>query len=116
MPRSTWKLHLDASTEESARKIINRCVKVLNRPPVESSFEKYYKGGYMATLEIFHDEKYTWPQVVVEVIEFGQRLGSGWSILGDIQNESNAVLSKNVGNHIRISGLQWAEWQVINER
>jgi len=116
MSRSTWKLHLDSSSEESAKKIINRCIKAFDRPPIESSIEKYSKGGYMATLEFFHNEDYSWPEVVLEVIEFGQRLGSGWSMLGKISNESNAVLSKSVGNHINISGLQWAEWQVFNER
>ncbi len=111
-----WKIHLDSSSEESARKVINRCIKAFGRPPIESSREKYYKGGYMATLEFFHNDEFSWPEVVVEVIDFGQRIGSGWSMLGDIKNESNAVLSKNAGAHICISGVQWAEWQVINER
>lgn len=69
----------------------------------------------MATLEFFHNDKYSWPEVVVEVIEFGQKLGNGWSLLGNISSESNAVLSKSSGHHIKISGLQWAEWQVLNE-
>jgi len=115
MPRSTWKLHLDSSSEESAKKIVNRCIGAFDHPPIESSIEKYSKGGYMATLEFFHNDKYSWSEVVVEVIEFGQRLGSGWSMFGNINNESNAVLSKNASNHISISGLQWAEWQVLNE-
>jgi hypothetical protein len=37
-------------------------------------------------------------------------------LLGHISNESNAVLSKNIGNHISISGLQWAEWQISNDQ
>ena len=115
MPRSIWKLHLDSSSEDSARKIVNRCIKAFERPPVESSIEKYSKGGYMATLEFFHNDQYSWSEVVVEVIEFGQKLGSGWCMLGNIRCESNAVLSKSVGNHIGISGLQWAEWNVFNE-
>jgi hypothetical protein len=116
MPRSHWKLHLDSSSEESARKIVNQCIKTFDRPPIESSITKYSKGGYMATLEFFHNNNYTWPEVVIEVIEFGQRLGSGWSLLGNINTESNAVLSKNVGNHINISGLQWVEWQLSHEQ
>lgn len=115
MPRSTWKLHLDSSSEESAKKIINRCIKAFNRPPIESSYEKYSKGGYMATLEFFHDDKYSWPEVVFEVIAFGQSIGSGWSVLGNIHDESNAIISKNVGNHISIPGVLWAEWVVTNE-
>jgi|GEM_PF-2852546 len=69
----------------------------------------------MATMEFFHNDQFSWSEVVLEVIEFGQRLGSGWSILGNISEESNAVLCKGIGNHIKISGLQWAEWQVLNE-
>ncbi|BBM02429.1 hypothetical protein [Microbulbifer sp. GL-2] len=115
MPRSIWKLHLDSSSEDSARKIVNRCIKAFGCPPSESTIEKYSKGGYMATLDLLHNDKYSWSEVVVEVIEFGQRLGGGWSMLGNISSESNAVLSKSVGNHIGISGLQWAEWLVLNE-
>ncbi|WP_428240078.1 hypothetical protein [Gynuella sp.] len=115
MPRSNWKLHLDSSSEESAKKTVNRCIKAFDRPPIESSLEKYSKGGYMATLEFFHSDQYSWAEVVVEVIEFGQRLGNGWSMFGNISHESNAVLSKNVGNHISVFGLEWAEWQVLNE-
>ncbi len=116
MPRSTLKLHLDSSSEESAKKIINRCINALDRPPTESSIEKYSKGGYMATLEFFHSENKSWPEIVIEIIGLGQRLGGGWSILGNIIDEFNVVLSKNAGNHICISGLQWAEWQVLNEQ
>lgn len=101
---------------ESAKKILNKCIKAFNRPPMDSSIEKYYKGGYMATLEFYHYDELSWAEIVVEVIDFGQRVGSGWSILGgSINTESNAVLSKNIGNHISISGQQWAEWQVFNE-
>lgn len=115
MPRSTWKLHLDSSSEDSANKIINRCIKAFNRPPIESSFAIHSKGGYMAIMEFYHNDNLSWSEVVYETIEFGQRLGSGWSILGNISEESNAVLSKNAGNHIIIPGLNWAEWLVLNE-
>lgn len=115
MPKSIWKLHLDSSSEESAVKLVRRCIKAFDHPPVECSVERYSKGGFMAILEFFHNDQYSWPEIVVEVIEFGQRLGSGWSMLGNIDDECNAILSKKAGNHIRISGLQWAEWHVINE-
>lgn len=115
MFKSTWKLHLDSSTEDSANKIIKRCIKAFDRPPIESSVTKYPKGGYMAIMEFYHNDNLTWSEVVYEIIAFGQRLGSGWSILGNISEESSAVLSKNAGNHIIIPGLNWAEWLILNE-
>ena len=103
MSRSFWKLHLDSSSEETAKKIVNRCIKAFDRPPIESDIKKYSKGGYMVALEFYHNDQCSWSEVILEVIEFGQRLGSGWSLLGNIGNESNAVLSKQAGNHISIS-------------
>ena len=115
MPRSTWKLHLDSSSEDSANKITNRCIKAFDRSPIESSITKYPKGGYMVILEFYHNDNLSWSEVVYEIIEFGQRLGSGWSILGNISEESNAVISKNAGNHIIVPGVNWVEWLALNE-
>ena len=116
MPRSLWKLHLDSSSVESAKKVMNSCVRAFGRSPLETSLEPYQKGGYMARLEFNHNDNYTWPEIVCEVIEFGQKLGSGWRQYGDIREESIAVLNKLSGDHVSIPGLQWAEWSVLNER
>lgn len=115
MPRSIWKLHLDTSSEDSAKKVVNRCVKAIGRPPLDLKIEKYAKGGFMVVFELFHNENNSWSELVIEVIEFSQRLGGGWRLLGNITNELNGVLSKSVGNHVIISGLDWAEYQVLNE-
>jgi len=70
----------------------------------------------MASLEFFHNDSFSWPEVVMEVMVFGQKLGTGWCLMGDIVHESNAVLSKQQSSsHISVSGVQWAEWQVLNE-
>ena len=116
MPRSIWKLHLDSSSEEAAKKVLNRCIKAIERPPMDLEIEKYPKGGFMATFELFHRENISWSELVLEVIEFSQKLGGGWSLLGNIKSELNGVLSKSVGNHVDISGLYWAEYQVLNEK
>ena len=68
----------------------------------------------MCTLEFYHYDELTWPEIVFELIQFTQKLGSGWSLVGNIDSEFSAILSRQSGNHIIISGLQWAEWQVIN--
>lgn len=116
MPRSYWKIHLDSKSEESAKIIINRCIKIFGRQPVDSSLELYFKGGFMGTLVFFHNESISWPEVVMEVMVLGQKLGTGWCLFGNIAHESNAVLSKqDSSSHISVSGVQWAEWQVDSE-
>ena len=115
MPKSIWKLHANATSEHAANKIVNQCIESLNYFPITQNLEKYEKGGYMATVIFFHKDGSSWSDFVVEIIALGQRLGSGWSIYGNIYEESNAVLSKNVGNHIRIKGLDWAEWLVCKD-
>lgn len=116
MPRSSWKLNIDASTELGAKKVINRCIKSLGRPPVESRIEKYTKGGYMATLEFYHHDKLSWPEIVFEVISFGESLGVGWVLMGNIACDPSAVLSKESTAKISVPGLVWAEWQVSSEK
>ncbi len=115
MPRSYWKLHLDSSKEVNARKVFNQCLKAFDRPALETSLSEYSKGGYMATAEFSHSEKLSWPEIVLEVIEFGQKIGNGWLVLGDIKEESNAVLNKGASSNVSVAGLLWAEWHVSNE-
>ncbi|WP_293743924.1 hypothetical protein [uncultured Acinetobacter sp.] len=116
MPKSIWKLHLNATSERSAQKIIKKCIDVFERVPISLKIEKYNKGGYMATLELAHDENYSWSELVLEIIALGQRLGSGWSIYGNINDDPSAVLSKSMGNHIRVSGVDWADWLLLKDQ
>lgn len=115
MACSIWRLHLDSSSEPSASKIINRCIQAFGQTPTELKLEKYDKGGYIATLKFLHNEINTWSEQVIEVIELGQKLGSGWSLFGNIQDEFDAVLSQESGHHIRISGLKWVACQLNYE-
>ncbi|PID33851.1 MAG: hypothetical protein CR955_00365 [Thiotrichales bacterium] len=116
MPRSYWKLHLDAKKEESANKILSKCIKLIGRPPIESEITKYSKGGYMADLQIYHHDQLSWPEIVIEVTGFGETLGGSWSLFGQINSNPNAVLSKESSNsRIVVPGLLWATWEVINE-
>lgn len=116
MARSHWKLHLNAKTDISANKIVNKCIKAIGRLPIESNISPYSKGGYMATLQLYHDENLQWSELVIEVINLSQSIGSGWCMFGQIDSSPSAVLSKESScSHISISGLLWAEWQVINE-
>ena len=116
MPRSIWKLDLDAKREESTKKVVNSCIKALDRPPIESKIESYSKGGFMATLEFYHNEKLSWPEIIFEVMQFSQQLGTGWLVLGNIASEYNAILSKQPASNFRLSGIQWAECAISNEQ
>jgi len=116
MPRSYWKLHLDTKKEVSAKILVNKCVKKIGRLPIEIEITEYSKGGYMADLQIFHDDSLSWPEVVTEVIDFGQTLGGSWSLFGQINSNPNAVLSNKCSNsRIVVPGLLWASWEVIKE-
>ena len=114
MPQSHWKLIFDANKEASARKLLNQCVSLIERPPLEFNIEPYHKGGYSASLSFSHYEKKDWSHAVLEVIDFGQRLGGSWVILGDIKTDPSGVLDgSDSNNHIRVPGLTWANWELI---
>lgn len=115
MPKSIWKLHLNATSERSAQKIVQKCIDVFGQSPIRLVIGKYNKGGYMATLELAHDENYSWSELVLEIIALGQCLGTGWSLSGNIYDDPSAVLSRSVGHHIRVSGVEWAEWLLIKD-
>ena len=71
MPRSYWKLHLDAKKETSAKTIANKCIETIGRPPIEHEISQYSNGGYIADLQIYHHDGLSWAEVVIEVIDFG---------------------------------------------
>jgi len=116
MPKSIWKLHVNPTSERSAQKIIQQCIDVFERVPISLKIEKYNKGGCMATLELAHSENYSWSELVLEIIALGQSLGSGWSIYGNVYDDPSAVLSRSVGHHIRVSGVEWAEWLLLKDQ
>lgn len=66
----------------------------------------------MATFMLEHGKMLQWAEVVIEMIELGQRLGRGWMTIGDITVEADAILSTHTGGKVSISGLEWAEWVV----
>jgi len=67
----------------------------------------------MVSFRLFHSTELSWSEVVLELLEFGQRLGGGWLIIGDIRHEVSAVLAVSDTSKSAIDGLDWAEWQVL---
>lgn len=117
MPRSHWKLHTNATTKASAAKIISRCLKLIGRPPIEMETVNHPKGVYMTSLQIYHHDQLSWPEIVIEVIGFGQSLGDTWRLQGQITSYPNAVLDiENHNSHIVVPGLLWATWEILNEQ
>ena len=116
MPRSHWKINLDASDEKNASVVMSRCIKLIDRPPMESNIEKYSKGGYMATFELYHDDELTWPEIIFEVLRFCERIGYGWLLTGRIECDPSGVISKEANARMKIAGVVWAEWNISNEQ
>lgn len=115
MPRSIWRINISSEKEDNAKKVLNSIIKTIGRPPVESKIEKYSKGGHMATMQFYHSDNLSWPEVVYEVIEFSENLGSGWLLLGNVGDDPSGVLSNEGESRFSMSGISWAEWQVIRE-
>ena len=67
MPRSIWRINISSEKEDNAKKVLNSIIKTIGRPPVESKIEKYSKGGHMATMQFYHSDNLSWPEVVYEV-------------------------------------------------
>ncbi|WP_336936305.1 hypothetical protein [Acinetobacter beijerinckii] len=116
MPKSIWKLHVNSTSERSAQKIVHQCIDIFERVPTSFKIEKYNKGGCMATLEFVYEENVVWSALVIEIIGLSQCIGTGWSMYGNIYDDPSAVLSKNIGNHIRVSGIEWAEWLLLKDQ
>ena len=116
MPYSQWKLIFESEKKESARKVLNQCLKLLPQPAMDITLESYHKGGHEAQFYFYHDEKKEWANAVLEVIDFGQRLGNSWSLVGSILDDASGVLSKEIPNtRIIASGLIWANWTLTKE-
>ncbi len=116
MPYSRWKLIFDSEKKESARKVLNQCLKLLPRPAMDITLDLYHKGGHQAHFYFYHDEKKEWANAVLEVIDFGQRLGNSWSLAGSVLDDVSGVLSKDISHtRIVVSGLVWANWTLNKE-
>jgi hypothetical protein len=116
MPYSQWKLIFESEKKESAQKVMNQCLKLIPRPAMDISLSPYHKGGYEGNFYFYHDEKNEWSQSVLEVIDFGQRIGGSWVLTGTILDSPSGVLSKEIPHtRIKAAGLIWASWQLTQE-
>ena len=115
MPRSFWRLHINSDKKENAETAVNRCVKLLNRSPVEVELYKYSNGGFMSDLQFFHDEDLSWPQLVFDLLEMGERIGTGWLLSGKISmNPSGTLNSISPATTVKEAGLNWVSWEIEN--
>jgi hypothetical protein len=108
---SAWSVWSLAKSERSARKVHKWLEGRLERETAAVSFEPYPKtGGWMFTFRVplageTHGER------VVELIAFGQRVGRGWILSGDVYGDLSGWSSEPI-----VSGIQAIEWQMAEGR
>lgn len=104
--KSSWKVFVNAKSLDSARRIANRVNDALSHPMEEEKIDPYYKGGYIFSFELTHDQEHR-SEVVVRIIGLGQRLAKGWQILGPIEHEPSGW-----SNEPSLSGVEAVGWEL----
>ncbi|MES9980562.1 MAG: hypothetical protein ABW107_17660, partial [Candidatus Thiodiazotropha sp. 6PLUC5] len=84
-----WKVFTEANTPEKAKKVLKRVVDKMAVTHSNESVEPYHKGGFVCTFEITSNAQ-NWSEVVIESLSLAQRVGRGWVLYGNIENEIDA--------------------------
>lgn len=108
---SHWNLHIEPANNQSPERAVELCLNAFENSPATLDVEKYFRGGYMVQVTFQHEID-TWQEACFDVLKMSQQLGAGWYLLGKIDNELNAVLSRQINSHIPIPQLQWAECHI----
>ena len=102
--KSFWKFWCDAKNNKNASNLLQQVKRELAVGVSEEKVDAYHKGGFVVSFCVDHDVN-QWNDFVVEVIAFGQRVGYGWSLSGDINQQVDGW-----SNESRISGIQSIQW------
>ena len=101
---ASWSARLDAKSEGSAKRILERFEALFGVSPLDVHLEEHHDGGYTANFDLSLDSE-RWSDAVYEAIELGERVGYGWRLAGSVLDSPEAHCTE-----IRIPGVLSASW------
>lgn len=104
--QSNWKLWVDARTETTAHKLLDRVLKRMGAEASGVEITPYDKGGHLISFHITHAHQ-SWSNLVLECIALGQRTAHGWAIYGDIYQDPGSSSSTS-----NVAGVDMIEWRL----
>ena len=107
--KSYWKAWLDAHKSAAAARVVSRLAARLAADLVDLSVEPYHKGGFVASWWLAHEVPST-DGLIVDAIRYGQRLATGWILMGSIDRDPCALASVSGPSHISIAGVSMMAW------
>ena len=107
---SFWKVWLDCEKEANAQRVVQRVLDLAFSPEPEVGIEPYPKGGFVAQWTF--DLKPTWSDAVVEAISLAQRLGTGWTLYGDVMVDPEGLLTPREGHRVTVPGVTMMSWTI----
>ncbi len=69
----SWRLFIDARTPQKAERVLHGFLKRLREPTSPPRIERHHDGYFLSLFETNH--RGTWPEIVLDVIEFVQCVG-----------------------------------------
>ena len=104
----TWKVWTDATTEVKTRRVLSRILERLRVPAELESIDAYPKiDGHVAAFTVQLQAE-RWPDLVLEGLQLGQRVGSGWCVSGSLTQDITAS-----SNHVSVAGVVLLEWSLL---
>ena len=101
-----WKIFTDANTKNKANRVLSRFISELDINTNSSKVEPYHKGGFICTFD--SDITFpSWQDNIFLALQLAQKVGRGWILTGDINNEVDAW-----SNDSSISGVTNIQLQV----
>lgn len=95
-----WKIFTDANTPDKARKVLGWVIDKLSVQYTGSNIEPYPKGRFVCAFEVA-SSKSSWAEVVVESLALAQKVGRGWELNGNIEEEIDAWSNDSSVNGVK---------------
>jgi len=110
---SRWKAWLDSAKPEAAERVANRIAERTGLSPLDLKVAPYRKGGFVADWLVAHGDRNR-EALIVELIRSGQRVASGWTMTGSVDDDFGALVSKAGEGHISVAGAVMLTWEILN--
>jgi hypothetical protein len=110
MPFSHWAVWAQANTEKKAREVLSRLLKKMGREDQMISIQAEEKFGYLIRFRV-ELESETQNDAIIECFTLGQRVASGWCLIGDVRDDPGGF-----SNHVSDSGVGMLEWGLHSEQ
>lgn len=104
---TSWQVFLNCSTENKARKILNKFNNIFPMSPQKVTIQSYEKTGFVSTFQTYHNNG-SWNEYVFNMLQIAETVARNWILTGAVAQDLSGW-----SNDSNLPGIISISWQVF---